>query len=50
MVSVWRTNAGPGPYILLNVVTSNGHIVAQHDDVECFFQCTQRHGGEGFHS
>ena len=32
MVSVWRTNAGPGPYILLDVVTSDGHIVTQQQN------------------
>ena len=32
MVSVWRTNAGPGPYILLDVVTSDGHIEAQQQN------------------
>ena len=32
MVSVWRTNAGPGPCMLLHVVTSDGHIVAQQQN------------------
>ena len=34
MVSVWRTNAGPGPYILLDVdvVISDGHNVAQQQN------------------
>ena len=32
MVSGWRTNAGPGPYILLDLVTSDGHIVAQQQN------------------
>ena len=32
MVSVWQTNAGPGPYMLLGVVTSDGHIVAQQQN------------------
>ena len=32
MVSVWQTNAGPSLYMLLDVVTSDGHIVAQQQN------------------